>query len=247
MFTLLKLWVRRQAAAPQAPPRRLSIGGFEVSVYDHASLWASRVLDGGPYPAALHDPQEGPLPGAKGRRVVGQARIGRLYITLACADPDDSLRRLVIGRPAGVYWADWDEEFGSFRDVLDRAAGVYRLPPPAAWMFCNRRKAVRVRVDAEIPLLSPPGRGLLVDLSATGGRIATPRALTVGQVVGCRLPVAGEPSVEGEVIWAEMDGEGCVAGVRWLDVPQHVDQSIMQFVFQKQLELRRTGSGRGHR
>jgi hypothetical protein len=240
---------RRPLPAPSGTalpaPERLLLAGYEVRRWQHAALWASRRLDGGPFPGYFQPVAEGPLPAGQGPRLPAEVRFGRLYLTVAIAGEAlaDDLHRLVICRPDAVYWADLPagDALGA---VYDRAAGVFRLPPPPAWLACNRRGALRVRVETDIRLLEPAGSARLLDLSATGARLALGQAVTVGARVCCALPMAGAAAVAGEVVWVRATGGAWQAGVRWQSLPDHVGQRIMHFVFRQELAQRRAATGR---
>lgn len=114
--------------------------------------------------------------------------------------------------------------FVLYKPVSEEAAKA-GLRPAAALLSRERRRAVRVPVQAPVEITLPDSRkldGILLDLSETGMDVLTAEPQAQGALLAFHFQLpdgAVEVEAHGEVAWANPNGQ---TGVRFLDVPESI-------------------------
>jgi|SRR5579863_3894248 len=118
--------------------------------------------------------------------------------------------------------------FVLYKPISEEAAKAGLLPA-AALLTRERRRAVRVPVQAPVEITLPDTRkvdGILLDLSETGMDVLTAEPQTAGALIGFHFAVPdGTVAVEahGQVAWANPNGQ---TGVHFLDVQEDVREKL---------------------
>jgi CheY-like chemotaxis protein len=114
--------------------------------------------------------------------------------------------------------------FVLYKPVSEEAAKA-GLRPAAAMLSRERRRAVRVPVQAPVEITLPDTRkvdGILLDLSETGMDVLTAEPQAQGALLAFHFQLpdgAVEVEAHGQVAWANANGQ---TGVHFLDVPENV-------------------------
>ena len=118
--------------------------------------------------------------------------------------------------------------FVIYKPISEEAAKAGLLPA-AALLTRERRRAVRVPVQAPVEITLPDTRkvdGILLDLSETGMDVLTAEPQVAGALLGFHFTVPdGTVQVEahGQVAWANPNGQ---TGVHFLDVQEDVREKL---------------------
>jgi len=118
--------------------------------------------------------------------------------------------------------------FVLYKPVSEEAAKA-GLRPAAALLTRERRRAVRVPVQAPLQITLPDDRkmdGILLDLSETGMDVLTAEPQAQGALLGFHFQLpdgAVEVEAHGQVAWANSNGQ---TGVRFLDLSEDVQASL---------------------
>ena len=114
--------------------------------------------------------------------------------------------------------------FVLYKPVSEDAAKA-GLRPAAALLSRERRRAVRIPVQAPVEITLPDNRkvdGILLDLSETGMDVLTAEPQAQGALLAFHFQLpdgAVEVEAHGQVAWANPNGQ---TGVHFLDVPESV-------------------------
>ncbi|HEV3511259.1 MAG TPA: PilZ domain-containing protein [Candidatus Sulfotelmatobacter sp.] len=114
--------------------------------------------------------------------------------------------------------------FVLYKPVSEEAASA-GLRPAAALLTRERRRAVRVPVQAPVQITLPDERkvdGILLDLSETGMDVLTAEPQSQGALLGFHFQLpdgALEVEAHGQVAWANSNGQ---TGVHFLDISENV-------------------------
>ena len=106
---------------------------------------------------------------------------------------------------------------------LSEEAARAGLRPAAALLSRERRRAIRVPVQAPVEVMLPTARqldGILLDLSETGMEILTAEQLERGGSISFRFQLPDrslQVEAHGEVAWANANGQ---SGIRFLDLAE---------------------------
>lgn len=145
-------------------------------------------------------------------------KLGSAPLSIALV-PDASMVRAILNR--GTH-------FVLYKPVTEEAAKA-TLRAAAALLNRERRRALRVPVQAPVEITLPDGRkaeGILLDLSATGLDVLTSEAQLPGSqlAVHFKLPDGAlEIEARGQVAWANPNGQ---TGVKMLDLPESVSTAL---------------------
>lgn len=118
--------------------------------------------------------------------------------------------------------------FVLYKPVSEEAAKA-GLRPAAALLTRERRRAVRVPVQAPLQISLPDERkvdGILLDLSETGMDVLTAEPQAQGALLGFHFQLpdgAVEVEAHGQVAWANPNGQ---TGVRFLDLSETVQANL---------------------
>ena len=118
--------------------------------------------------------------------------------------------------------------FVVYKPIHEEAAKAGLLPA-AALLTRERRRAVRVPVQAPVEITLPDTRkvdGILLDLSETGMDVLTAEPQTMGALIAFHFSVPdGTVSIEahGQVAWANPNGQ---TGVHFLDLQENVREKL---------------------
>jgi CheY-like chemotaxis protein len=145
-------------------------------------------------------------------------RLGSVALTVVLVADQGKVRGILSGGAHFVLYKPLSEE-----------AVKAGLRPAAGLLSRERRRAVRVPVQAAVAITLADGRkadGILLDLSETGMDVLTAEPQVAGLTLGLHFQLPdSELTVElqGQVAWANPNGQ---TGVRFLDVPESLTQKL---------------------
>jgi len=149
-------------------------------------------------------------------------RLGTCPISIALVADTARVREILSG---GAH-------FVLYKPLSDEAAQA-GLRPAAALLTRERRRALRIPVQAPVSITLPDQRkldGILLDLSETGMEVLTAESQLKGSLLAFHFQLpdgAVELEARGEIAWADPNGQ---TGVRFLDLPELVSAKLKEWV-----------------
>jgi len=157
------------------------------------------------------------------RNVLEEAKkIGTNSLSVALVADTGKVREILSG---GAH-------FVLYKPISEEAAKAGLLPA-AALLTRERRRAIRVPVQAPVEITLPDTRkvdGILLDLSETGMDVLTAEPQIAGALIGFQFTVPdGTVAVEahGQVAWANPNGQ---TGVHFLDVQEDTKEKLKNWL-----------------
>lgn len=147
---------------------------------------------------------------------------GAAPISIALVNDPSNVRQILSG---GAH-------FVLYKPLSDEAAHA-GLRPAAGLLSRERRRAVRVPVQAPVEITLPDARrvdGILLDISETGMDVLTAEPQTAGVELAFRFQLAEGAVVidaHGQVAWANSNGQ---TGVRFLDLSESMLENLKQWL-----------------